>query len=84
MSYKMPTLHDGEIMFHTATRTLGQVVGTIYPPDNKLEKFEQVLRLKDGAHRQFRLVELHPATSVAIEQFWEGAKIPRVVRVGAE
>ncbi len=83
MSFKLPTLHDGEIMFHVATRTIGQVVGTVYPPDNKLERFEQVLRLKDGTQRQFKLVELHPATSVAIEQFWEGAKFPRVVRAGA-
>jgi hypothetical protein len=81
MSFKLPTLHDGEIMYHAETRTIGQVVGTIYPPDNKLENFEQVLRLKDGTQQKFRLVELHPATSVAIEQFWEDAKIPRMNRL---
>ena len=78
MIEKMATLHDGEIMLHPATRTVGQVVGTLYPPDNQIEKVEQVLQLKDGTHRQFRLVELYPATVVAIEQFWEGASIPRV------
>ena len=80
MAQKMPTLHDGEIMIHPATRTIGQVVGTYYPPDNHIERVEQVLRLKDGTQRQFRLLELYPATAVAIEQFWEGAKIPRVLR----
>jgi hypothetical protein len=80
MISKTPTLHDGEIMCHAATRTIGQVVDTIYPPDNKLEKFEQVLRLKDGTHQQFRLVELLPATSVAIEQFWKEARFPHMIR----
>ena len=80
MAQKTRTLHDGEIMVHPATRTFGQVVGTLYPPDNHIEGVEQVLQLKDGTHRQFRLVELYPATAVAIEQFWEGARIPRVPR----
>jgi len=50
---KMPTLHDGQIKFHAATQPTGQVVATTYPPDNKIEKNEQVLRLKVGARRQF-------------------------------
>jgi hypothetical protein len=71
---KMPILHEGEVMVHANTRTIGVVVDTIYPPDNKREKFEQVLRLTDGTRRQFRLVELTPASPAAVEQFWEEAK----------
>ena len=80
MSQKMPIIHKGEFMIHPATRTVGQVVGTVYPPDNKIEKFEQVLRLKDGTRRQFRLVELQPATSVAIQQFLDESRNFHVVR----
>lgn len=67
---KLPTIHDGEINFHAPTNTIGQVVATVYPPDNMLAKFEQVLLLPDGTHRRFRLVELRPAVGAAIEQFW--------------
>ena len=74
-----PILHEGQIVIHPVTRTVGQVADTIYPPDNQLEKFEQVLRLPDGTHRQFRLVELYPATSVAVEQFWQAVEFTRGV-----
>ena len=77
MSAKLPILHEGEIMVHTKTRTIGRVVGTIYPPDNQLEKFEQVLVLTDGSRRQFRLVELVAAAEDVAEQFWEDAKTAR-------
>jgi hypothetical protein len=67
---KQPTIHKGEITFHAATNTIGQVVATIYPPDNMLANFEQVLLLPDGTQRKFRLIELRPAAGVAVEQFW--------------
>ena len=51
-------------------RTIGQVVATIYPPDNMLANFEQVLLLPDGTQRKFRMIELRPAAGVAVEQFW--------------
>jgi hypothetical protein len=78
---KMPILHKGEIMIHADTLTVGQVVDTIYPPDNKLERFEQVLRLADGTRRQFRLVELTSAAPVTVERFWEEAKFAHRVEV---
>jgi len=77
---KMPILHEGEVMVHTATKTVGRIVDTIYPPDNKREKFEQVLLLQDGTRRQFRLVELTPASPEAAEQFWEEVKAARKVQ----
>ena len=64
-------------MFHPDTQTVGVVVDSVHPPDNKLEQFEQVLLLADGTRRQFRLLELYPATSVAIEKFWETAVFGR-------
>jgi hypothetical protein len=67
-------------MYHPDTHTIGQVVDTIYPPDNHLERFLQVLRLMDGSHRQFRLVELHLADDPAVGQFWTEARFARVVR----
>jgi len=69
----LPTIHKGEINFHAATNTIGRVIATVYPPDNMLAKFEQVLLLPDGTQRRFRLVELRPAASAAIEQFWSEA-----------
>jgi len=72
---KLPTIHKGEITFHPGTNTIGQVVATVYPPDNMLAKFEQVLLLPDGTHHKFRLVELRPAPEVAVNQFWAEAKI---------
>lgn len=67
---KLHTIHKGEINFHAATNTIGRVVATVYPPDNMLAKFEQVLLLPDGSHRRFRMVELRPAAAAAVEQFW--------------
>ena len=72
-----------EIMIHAETLTVGQVEDTVYPPDNKLEKFEQVLRLADGTRRQFRLVELTAAAPVTVERFWQEAKFAREVRTSA-
>jgi len=77
---KMPILHEGEIMIHADTLTVGQVVDTVYSPDNKLAKFEQVLRLADGTRRRFRLLELTSAAPVTVEQFWQEAKFARAVR----
>jgi hypothetical protein len=77
---KLPTIHNGEINFHAATNTIGQVVATVYPPDNMLAKFEQVLLLPDGTQRRFRLVELRPAAAAAIEQFWAEASDCRAVQ----
>lgn len=57
----LPTLNAGEIMAHDAMRTVGQVVETIYPADNKLDGLEQVLLLPDGTRQNFRLAELRPA-----------------------
>jgi hypothetical protein len=71
---KMPTIHNGEINFHAATNTIGQVVATVYPPDNMLARIEQVLELPDGTQRRFRLVELRPAAGAAVEQFWAEAR----------
>ena len=68
-SVLLPTLNAGEIMVHDATRTIGQVVETIYPPDNELNGFEQVLLLPDGTQRKFRLVELRPANQVETRPF---------------
>ncbi len=68
-SAPLPTLNAGEIMVHDDTRTIGQVVETIYPPDNKLNGFEQVLLLPDGTHRKFRLVELRPANQAETRPF---------------
>ena len=67
---KLPTIHKGEITFHAASNTIGQVIATVYPSDNLLVNFEQVLLLPDGTQRKFRLVELRPAADAAIEQFW--------------
>ena len=72
---KRPIIHNEEIMFHAGTGTIGQVVDTIYPPDKKREKYKQVLQLRDGTRRQFRLVELQPAVSFAIEQWCEKARM---------
>ena len=68
-SVLLPTLNAGEIMVHDATRTIGQVVETIYPPDNKLNGFEQVLLLPDGTQRQYRLAELRHANQVETRPF---------------
>jgi hypothetical protein len=68
-SVNMPVLNAGEIMVHDATRTIGQVVETIYPPDNKLNGFEQVLVLADGTQHKFRLVDLRPANQVEARPF---------------
>jgi hypothetical protein len=68
-SAKLPILNSGEIMVHDATRTMGQVVETIYPADDKLNEFKQVLSLLDGTQRQFRLVELRPANRVEARPF---------------
>ena len=75
----MPILNEGDIMVHPATRTIGQVVDTIYPPNNKLEKFIQVLQLADGTRREFRLVELTTPSPGAVERFCQQAKIPQAV-----
>jgi hypothetical protein len=77
---KLPTIHNGEINIHAATNTIGQVVATLYPPDNMLAKIEQVLLLPDGTQRRFRLVELRPAVGVAIEQFWSETQDCRAVQ----
>jgi len=77
---KLPIIHKGEINFHAATNTIGQVVATVYPPDNMLPKFEQVLLLPDGTRRRFRMVELRPAAGAAIEQFWTEASDCRAVQ----
>lgn len=61
---QMPILNAGEIMVHDATRTMGQVVETIYSSDNQRNAFEQVLLLLDGTRQQFRLAELRPASHV--------------------
>jgi hypothetical protein len=71
---KLPTIHNGEISIHAASNTIGRVVATVYPPDNMLSKFEQVLLLPDGTRRRFRLVELRPAAGAAVEQFWAEAR----------
>jgi hypothetical protein len=68
-SVKLPTLKAGEIMAHEATNTVGQVVGTVYPPDNKLKGFQQVLLLPNGTRQMFPLVELRPATEAELRRF---------------
>jgi len=65
----MPTLNAGEIMAHDAMRTVGQVVETIYPADNKPDGLEQVLLLPDGSRQNFRLAELRPANEFERRQF---------------
>jgi hypothetical protein len=67
-SLTLPTLNAGEIVAHDATRIVGQVLETIYPADNKLDGFEQVLLLSDGTRQNFRLAELHPANE--FERRW--------------
>ena len=69
---QLPILNAGEIMVHDASRTIGQVVETIYPPDNELSGFEQVLSLSDGTQRKFRLAELRPANQVETRPFVVG------------
>ena len=66
---KQPTLNAGEIMVHDGTHSIGQVVETVYPPDNKPSEFEQVLVLLDGTQRTFRLMELRPANQVEARSF---------------
>jgi hypothetical protein len=68
-SVKMPTLQEGQILVHDASHTIGQVVETICPVDNKLNGFEQVLLLHDGTRLKFRLVELRPATKAEARHF---------------
>ena len=68
-SVKLPTLNAGEIMVHDGTHSIGQVVETVYPPDNKLNGFEQVLALLDGTQRTFSLAELRPANQVEARSF---------------
>ncbi len=68
-SLTLPTLNAGEIMAHDATRVVGQVVGTIYPADNKPEGLEQVLLLPDGTQQNVRLVELRPANAFETRRF---------------
>jgi hypothetical protein len=77
---KLPTIHKGEINLHAATNTIGKVIATVHPPDNMLAKFEQVLLLPDGTQRSFRLVELRPAASAAIEQFWSEVSDCRAIQ----
>ena len=71
-SAQLPVLHAGEIMVHDASRIIGQVVETIYPPDDKLNGFEQVLALLDGTQRKFRLAELRPANQAEAKPFVVG------------
>jgi hypothetical protein len=71
-SAQLPVLNAGEIMVHDASRIIGQVVETIYPPDNALNGFEQVLSLLDGTQRKFRLIELRPANQVEARPFVVG------------
>lgn len=78
-----PTIHKGEITFHAATNTIGQVIATVYPPDNMLAKFEQVLLLPDGTQRNFLMVELRPAAGAAVEQFWAEASECRALQSAA-
>jgi len=68
-SVNLPILNAGEIMVHDASHTIGQVVETIYPPDDKPNGFEQVLMLLDGTRHQFRLVELRRASRVEVRPF---------------
>ncbi len=68
-SLTLPTLNAGEIMAHDATRIVGQVVGTIYPEDNKLDGLDQVLLLPDGTQQKVRLVELRPANEFETRRF---------------
>jgi len=65
----LPIHHAGEIMVHDATRTIGQLVETICPPDKKPNAFEQVLSLADGTQRKFHLAELRPANQVEARPF---------------
>lgn len=65
----LPTLNAGEIMAHDAMRTVGQVVETIYPADNKQDGLEQVLLLPDGTRQNFRLAELRPANELERRRF---------------
>ena len=66
---KLPTLNNGEIMTHDATRIVGQVVETIHPAEDKLDGFDQVLLLPDGTRQNFRLVELRPANEFERRRF---------------
>jgi len=68
-SMTLPILNAGEIMAHDATRIVGSVVETIYPPDNKLDGFKQVLLLPDGTRQSFRLLELQPASELERRRF---------------
>ena len=65
----LPTLNAGEIMAHDAMRTVGQVVETIYPADDKPDGLEQVLLLPDGTRQNFRLAELRPANELERRRF---------------
>lgn len=68
-SPSLPTLDSGEIVAHEATRTVGQVVETIYPADDKPNGFEQVLLLADGTRQCFRLMELRAANEFERRRF---------------
>lgn len=65
----LPTLNAGEIVAHDATRTVGQVVETIYPADHQPDGVAQVLLLPDGTRQNFRLAELRPANEVERRRF---------------
>jgi len=69
LNTQRPILHAGEIMVHDATRTIGQVVETIYPSENLQVGSEQVLQLLDGTRQQFRLEELRIASLVELKPF---------------
>lgn len=66
---QLPILNVGEIMVHDASRTIGQLVETIYPSDKRVSGFEQVLSLSDGTQRKFQLAELRPANQVEARPF---------------
>jgi hypothetical protein len=66
---KMPTLDAGQIMVHDATRTIGQVVETIYPAENPMNGYQQVLSLLDGTQHKFPQAELRPANRVEARPF---------------
>lgn len=66
---QLSTLNAGAIMVHDATRTIGQVVETVRPVDNRLNGFEQVLQLLDGTQQTFRLAELRPANQIEARSF---------------
>lgn len=65
----MPMLMKGEVVVHTKTRTVGQVLETVHRAIDKSPGAEPVLLLKDGTQRAFPFHELERADHFQIREF---------------